>query len=143
VDNFLRLRDQLGELVVPVLQGWENDDYLRHVEMYEASGVDLHAERLVGVGSVCRRSDARYVMRALDGLPVHGFGIKGDSLVALSDMLASADSMAWSYSARYDQPLPGHTHKSCANCMDYALLWRSRLMRRLGQLRLWEGTFAC
>jgi hypothetical protein len=32
--------------------------------------------------------------------------------------------MAWSYSARRNPPLPGHTHLNCANCIDYALDWR-------------------
>ncbi len=33
VDNFLDLRQELGGLVIPVLQGWERDDYLRCAEL--------------------------------------------------------------------------------------------------------------
>lgn len=138
VGNFLMLRQELGELVIPVLQGWNAGGHSRHVDMYAAAGVDLADERLVGVGSVCRRRDARAVIRELEGLRLHGFGLKGDTVAACSDALTSTDSMAWSYTARYSQPLPGCTHKSCANCMAYALKWRGRLLARLDQLTLWE-----
>jgi len=40
----------------------------------------------------------------------------------------SADSMAWSLQARLLPPTPGHTHKSCANCLEFALDWRSDLL---------------
>jgi hypothetical protein len=142
VMNFARLREALGPLVVPVVQGWEEDDYARHVEMYDAAGVDLGDERLVGVGSVCRRPDARRILRPLGHLRIHGFGVKGSTLEAVSDVLTSADSMAWSYQARRNEPLPGCTHRHCNGCQRYALRWRTRLLQRFDQLRLWEGACA-
>jgi len=42
--------------------------------------------------------------------------------------LTSADSMAWSFWARYDAPLEGCTHQSCANCRIYALQWREKVV---------------
>jgi hypothetical protein len=46
--------------------------------------------------------------------------------------LASADSMAWSYAARREPPLPGCTgHKNCANCLRYAGRWRDNVLSRL------------
>jgi hypothetical protein len=123
-----------------VLQGWELDDYLRCVELYESVGVDLDREELVGLGSVCRRqntAEAARIVRALDGLPLHGFGMKTSGLAVYADALASADSMAWSYRARRDHPLRGCTHKSCANCIRYARRWRKRIAEDvLGQTRL-------
>mgnify|MGYP003625414312 CR=1 FL=1 len=44
VTNFLDLRQRLGRLVIPVLQGWEHDDYLRCSDLYQAAGVDLSQE---------------------------------------------------------------------------------------------------
>ncbi len=44
--------------------------------------------------------------------------------------LESADSMAWSFSARRAPPLPGHSHKDCANCLEYALRWYEKLIAR-------------
>lgn len=134
VANFLRLREELGLLVIPVLQGWERDDYLRCAEMYQ----DLADEPVVGVGSVCRRhntTEAARIFRALDGLNLHGFGVKTDGLYVYGDCLVSADSMAWSARGRRSR-LRGCTHKNCANCLRFALRWRDNLLGRLGQQRL-------
>lgn len=135
VENFLALRERLGRLVVPVLQGWEPDDYLACVGLYEAAGVDLAAEETVGLGSICRRhQDAkiRAVLRELAPLelPLHGFGVRGTILAdAAGGLLASADSMAWSYDARRNHPpLPGCDHKRCSNCSRFALRWRENLL---------------
>jgi hypothetical protein len=139
VENFVRLRDELGGLVVPVLQGWKRDDYHACWSLYEEHGVALEDEPLIGLGSVCRRQDtevAGRIVRSLAPLRLHGFGVKLTGLGSFSDALASADSMAWSFRARNDAPLPGCTHRSCANCPRYALRWRDRVLERLGQQRL-------
>lgn len=137
--NYLDLR-ALDAPVIPVLQGWTVDDYLRCVDIYQAHGVDLSRVPLVGLGSVCRRQNtteaARIVRRlAGEGISLHGFGFKITGLETCGDALASADSMAWSMAGRYDR-LPGCTHKSCANCLRYALRWRTRLLERTSQLQL-------
>lgn len=136
VRNFLHLREKLGDLVIPVLQGWEPDDYLECWEMYEEAHVSLEDEPLVGVGSVCRRQktqEAGKILRPLwPTLPLHYFGAKITGLYQFHDWLASADSMAWSYQARRHAPLPGcTTHKSCANCWRYAMRWRNRIVNEL------------
>lgn len=143
VANFVRLRQQLGRLVIPVIQGWERDEYLRCWEMYHQAGVDLEWEDTIGVGTVCRRQDtaeAGQIMRALSdkllGTQLHGFGVKVAGLQSFGDVLASADSLAWSYRARRSPPLHGCLHKSCANCLRYALQWRETVIRPLAQLRL-------
>lgn len=134
IDNYLTLRATAPDLpFVPVLQGWEQDDYHRHADAYADAGVDLNAERVVGLGSVCRRQDgaqaARIVRSLADrGLALHGFGFKLTGLRLCGDSLASADSMAWSFNARKHPPMAGHTHKSCANCLPWALHWRQRVM---------------
>jgi hypothetical protein len=134
VANYLDLRDLAPDLpFVPVLQGWQPDDYLRHVDAYTAAGVDLTAEHTVGIGSVCRRADVGPIVDLIwrladDGLSLHGFGVKVTGLAAFGAALSSADSMAWSYNARMNPPLPGHPHKSCANCMEWALRWRDHTL---------------
>jgi len=66
---------------------------------------------------------------ASQGLRLHGFGFKQQGLANAANILASADSMAWSYAARRKPPMPGcTTHKNCANCMRYALDWRERVL---------------
>src|SRR5690606_3699977 len=111
VDNLLELRALAPDLPwVPVLQGWALGDYLRHVEMYDRASVDLRAEPLVGLGSVCRRqgmAEAERIVRALAGLGLrlHGFGVKLTGMRRFADALVSADSMAWSFDARRRPPL--------------------------------------
>ena len=81
VGNFLTLRSLAPDLpFVPVLQGWELDDYHRCVDLYSDAGVDLAAERTVGVGSVCKRQSEGSIAAILDslarrGLRLHGFGV--------------------------------------------------------------------
>jgi|SRR6516225_3472610 hypothetical protein len=134
VYSLINLRHLLGGSlrVIPVLQGWEQDDYLRHWEMYEKWGFDLAGEPVIGVGSVCRRqasTEARLIFKHLQPLKLHGFGVKLAGLAQLRSLLVSCDSMAWSFAARMERPLPGHAHKNCANCLIYALLWRSRVVK--------------
>lgn len=144
VANLLRLRDLwAGDdcPFIPVLQGWALDDYLRCVDLYERAGVSLARERVVGVGSVCRRQNSDEIAAIITALHqclrpaaavaennLHGFGIKAAGLARYGSLLGSADSMAWSFRARRSDPLPGCVgHKNCANCLRYALAWRERV----------------
>lgn len=132
--SYLELRSS-GLPFIPVLQGWTADDYLRHAVGYGHAGVDLTAEPVVGLGSVCRRqgTDSIFaIVRALDacGIRLHGFGMKTEGLARASFGLVSADSMAWSYQARRNPGFADCTHKSCANCLRYALWWRERVLAR-------------
>lgn len=93
--------------IMPVLQGWTAADYVRHIDMY---GDRLTPGMWVGVGSVCKRQGSVEIIEGIlyaiarrrPDLKLHGFGVK---LTALRSpmvrlLLATADSMAWSYSAR-------------------------------------------
>lgn len=96
-----------GVPILPVLQGFRPDDYVRHVEEY---GDRLATSARVGVGSVCKRNaDPREILRVLEAirrvrpdLRLHGFGLKVTALShpTIRGYLASADSMAWSFAAR-------------------------------------------
>jgi hypothetical protein len=143
VENYLELRGLAPDLpFVPVLQGWSLDDYLRCVDLYyELANVDLVAEPLVGVGSVCRRQATREIEAIVHtlaslGIHLHGFGVKAGGLVRYADCLASADSLAWSFEARRAAPLAGCSHANCANCLRYAAAWRARTLGRLDALQL-------
>lgn len=123
---------------VPVLQGWALDDYLCCLELYDQAGVDLRTAPLVGVGTICRRQGTDEAARILgrlaaEGLKLHAFGLKIQGIPRSAQYLASSDSMAWSYAARREKPLPGcTTHKNCANCLHYALKWLSQVERLIG-----------
>lgn len=137
VYDFLDLTSRSDVPFIPVLQGWDEGDYMRCVEMYDAAGVDLRNYAVVGIGSVCRRQGSDEITRILArvaaaGIRLHGFGLKKGGLTSAAPFLASADSMAWSFGARYEPALPGHTHKTCANCMEFALRWRDRIITQIG-----------
>lgn len=146
VDSVQELRALAPDLpFVPVLQGWDLDDYLHCIDLYATAGIDLTAEATVGLGSVCRRQSTTHIedicaTLAAQGIRLHGFGVKTTGLARYGRHLTSADSLAWSYNARRHPPMPGHTHRSCANCLDWALAWRHRVLRGLDQqqLTLWE-----
>jgi hypothetical protein len=157
VDNFVELStlwgDDLTNPVMPVLQGWERDDYLRCWDLYDAAGIDLGDYAVVGLGSVCRRQATDEIgavvgaLRERDpGLPLHGFGVKKAGLELYGHLLNTADSMAWSFAARRKPPLPGCTaHINCANCPRFALRWREQVLTAMAsgsarpeQLRLFD-----
>lgn len=139
VENVSLLREHAPDVPwIPVLQGWTLDDYVDCFERYSLAGIDLADEPIVGVGSVCRRQGTEEIEEIFDKLTgadiaCHGFGVKTQGLVRYAHLLASADSMAWSYNARRNPPLPSHEvkHKHCQNCMTFALYWRARLLARI------------
>jgi hypothetical protein len=143
VASWNRLRELAPEVPwIPVLQGWHVDDYLRCIEVYEwEAGTDLREQPTVGVGSVCRRQGmevATALMRTLhaEGIRTHGFGFKIQGLLACHEVMVSADSMAWSFDARYSPILLPECaaegkHQKCNNCARWARLWRERLLARL------------
>ncbi len=105
------------------------------MDMYARSGIDLTAEPLVGLGSVCRRSATNEIAQIAGeladcGLRLHGFGVKTRGLSVYAHDLASADSLAWSYGGRQVTGCePGH--KNEANCLTFAIGWRSRVLAGL------------
>jgi hypothetical protein len=139
VENFVHLRRLAPDLpIIPVVQGWRIGDYLRCVDRYASAGIDLTAEPLVGIGSVCRRqatSEIEGIVRMLKslGLRLHGFGVKADGLRLYGNYLASADSMAWSFHGRYirgcSHRLPGQRPAASeSDCLHFARHWRRHLL---------------
>jgi hypothetical protein len=139
VENFIELKSFETEIhFIPVLQGQRIEDYLHHLKMFEEAGFDLKNEKIVGVGSVCRRQhtdEIGQIMEALSkrGLNLHGFGVKKAGLKKYGHLLKSADSMAWSFQARYEKKSTSCQSKSknCANCLHYALEWRQNLLNEI------------
>lgn len=101
------LKHDTGVYIMPVLQGYAPEDYVRHLGMY---GDKIGYGAWVGVGSVCKRnSDPRVIERVLwaikearPDLKLHGFGLKSTALSSalVVSLLHTADSMAWSFAAR-------------------------------------------
>lgn len=141
VENLIELRSLAPELpFVPVLQGYEPEDYLRCVDMYDRADIDLTRELRIGLGTVCRRQatdEIRIItsMLAGFGLKLHGFGVKILGLKSYAPCLVSADSMAWSYDGRRIGHACRHGSKAKneANCLPFALAWRDRVLRQIHQ----------
>ena len=102
--------EKTGVYIMPVLQGYSPQSYVDHLKMY---GDRLAEGAYVGVGSVCKRnaspSSIVQVLKAIKGvrpdLRLHGFGVKTTALAweEVRDNLESADSMAWSFAARWEK----------------------------------------
>ena len=147
VQNYLTLRGLAPAVpFMPVIQGWRLPDYLACADLYASAGVDLAALPRVGLGSVCRRQSTEEIAvivaaLAARGLRLHGFGVKTGGLHLYGHLLASADSMAWSYAARREPPLRGCTgHKNCANCLVYATKLGGAAFSASTQPEVAEGT---
>ncbi len=107
-DDLMRC-DCGGVYVMPVLQGYTPSDYVTHLRMY---GDRLQPGAWVGVGSVCKRNGdpaaIEAVLQAIKNerpdLRLHGFGLKTTALSSglVRRLLHTADSMAWSFAARYE-----------------------------------------
>lgn len=105
----LLAEDTAGVYVLPVLQGFAPEDYVRHLGMY---GNRLAHGAWVGVGSVCKRNGTPdqvaavllAIKNARPDLRLHGFGLKTTALAhpLVRSLLHTADSMAWSFAARMD-----------------------------------------
>jgi len=136
VENLIQLREIESKIhFIPVLQGQTLEEYFHHFDLFEANGINLRKEPIVGVGSVCRRQNTDeigYLFKCLaaKGIKIHGFGVKIDGIKKYGEHLVSADSMAWSFGARYDKKCGSckSTAKNCANCLCYALKWREKVI---------------
>jgi len=106
---------------VSVIQGWELEDYLEHLEMLKQH--DLLTD-YVAVGSVCRRNQDEKIQRIINEIhkrigdrKLHAFGVKSN-ILRFSDMrekMDSADSNAFDMAARYsDNKVDGRGFQNCA-----------------------------
>lgn len=143
VRSFLELRELDAALPwAPTLQGWAPDDYHRHAESYEAAGVDLAAQQLVGLGSIAPRQHTPVVAQLVGGLHraghrnLHAFGAKELGLRSWGWAVASADSMAWSTIARRQgikAASCGASHPDCRNCLAWAEEWAPSMAAHIAQ----------
>lgn len=131
----------IGAYVLPVLQGFEPAEYRAHIRAY---GDRLAEGAWVGVGSVCKRQgDPQAIVAVLEAihadrpdLRVHGFGVKTTALAhpGVRGLLWSADSMAWSFSAR----------KQGRNGNDWreAAAFEAKVTERTNRRGTWQPSFA-
>lgn len=119
--------------VMPVLQGYQVSDYIKHLFDY---GDRLLSNMWVGVGSVCKRnsdpSQVRDILKAIKlirpDLKIHGFGLKATALECpeIRDLLYSCDSMAWSFSNQFSPE-----SDSVQNHLQLANVYKEKISQRL------------
>jgi hypothetical protein len=140
VGSFLALRAELGPLVIPTVQGWELADYDRCVAKYEAAGIDLTREPLVGVGSLAGSHrellDIAEICGWLGELGIarlHAWGVHSDKLTAVTHRVISADSSFWSQRGTRRRPRADCPHggRHEGNCLRFALEWREQVLQQL------------
>lgn len=150
LESYLFLAEEFPFLPwLRTLQGQHPRDYVEHLRMYEAAGVEMAGHK-VGIGSICRQGSQRVVAAILGtlapfGMRMHGFGASINALRLAGHLLDSSDSQAWSSTARAEHiRLPGCGHVSrpdrvtgvrvptdCRNCFRYALAYREEVMDAL------------
>lgn len=129
VERYYKLIDMNpNAYILPVLQGYSTDDYLKCADMY-----DFHPQTYVGIGSVCKRNgNVKEILNILrdvkdyTGYHLHGFGLKLTALqnADIRNLLFSSDSMAWSFAARAEA---NFTWPNRANDWTYAMDWYNRI----------------
>lgn len=124
---------------MPVLQGWNAEDYCNGPIFETGNWPDL-----VGVGSVCRRAvhgkdGVLAVVAAIDSaipkhVKLHLFGVKSSALEKLHenfpDRIASVDSMAWNQESRWDAFRTGESRTN-EHRARFAASWFTRQTSRL------------
>lgn len=137
VENFEKLNCLEHDFqIIPVLQGQTIHDYVQCFDLFEHYGFNLRSFKTVGIGSICKRQSSDEIGDIIKtfykkGIKIHGFGVKKQGIQKYGHFLKSADSLAWSYNARYTKTKLNecnHIAKNCANCLTYALKWRESII---------------
>lgn len=154
VFRYDRLNQELDKLVtaedkkpyvMPVLQGYDAADYVRHIEIY---GDRLTLGLWVGVGTLAKRSIAPKKIEAIlfsikqvrPDLRLHGFGVKRKSLSSgiVRGLLYSADSQAHSFRQKDDDWKWSDRKFSSANNPEAAQQYFENIQRQTRQLSVFE-----
>jgi len=115
LDNHLKLLELIEKFNVfsrpiPVIQGWELDEYLYCLDLFKEHGLIFD---YIAIGSLCRHSATKTIRKIIltlrKELPrwvkIHAFGVKLNVLKdkATWDALYSVDSSAWDFWARFEK----------------------------------------
>lgn len=93
---------------LPVIQGWEVQDYLYCIDCMEREGL---IKPIMGIGSICRRGKqapivniVRHISQRLPGIKFHAFGVKVSTLRynngEILNYLDSLDTAAWQFNEK-------------------------------------------
>lgn len=150
VNNHIKIKELYNgsSKLMGVVQGYNKDDYLTHVDMLKEHGL---IEEYMGIGTLCRRQSTDDILnipflikRNLpEWVKLHGFGVKTLALkkCGIYNLLYSSDSESWSFLARKlqkrvvneigickcDNSICKSKAKNCANCGRYMRYWTLKI----------------
>lgn len=116
VNHHIKLLDLIEDFdisakPVPVIQGWEIDDYLFCIDIFREHGLIENGFDYVAIGSLCRRHAIHQIRKIIltvrnelrSSIKLHCFGTKISVLKDLAVWRAvySVDSGAWDFDARW------------------------------------------
>lgn len=149
IERYRALHAECGSIILPVIQGFDPQDYLSHVAQY---GPLLRPGMWVGVGSVCKRNSSpdsvedvlRAIKAARPDLRLHGFGLKITALENpyIRSMLHSSDSMAWSHCERSGSGDANDPRAALRYCARVQTIINTKTLYQDVLFNMWAGQFA-
>lgn len=139
-DSYLSMINKTPR-VAPVLQGYSVEDFIAHARQYESNNVDMN--QIFGIGSIALRKNNIEKENIIVGIKklwpsmkLHAFGLKlrAFNRINIVGNLYSADSIAWSYYGRREQPLPfcnnvcTRRSMNCSHCSITASVWYKKAL---------------
>jgi len=111
---------------IPVIQGWELEDYYYCIDLFREHGLITD---YMAIGSLCRRNATKQIQQIIikvrQELPawvkLHAFGVKLSALknIVVWRALHSCDSSAWDFWARFEKRPLDTFEKSLETCRKY------------------------
>jgi len=125
--------------LLPVIQGWQIEDYLYCVERMEKEGL---IQPVMGIGSICRRGKqepivaiARELSKRLPSVKFHAFGVKVSTLSynngEILNYLDSLDTAAWQFNEKDE--LGGWKPRNYQEISRRLVGYRDKLNQRLSR----------
>ncbi len=148
VEHHIKLLDLLSNYdlsakPIPVIQGWEIEEYLFCLDEFREHGL---ISEYMAIGSLCRRNATTQIRKIIltvrdelkDSIKLHGFGVKLSALKnkAVWDALYSVDSAAWDFDARWHR----YRKKVNASAFEASLMLAKNYINKIENLkRKYEG----
>ena len=148
LDDFLLDCNGKKAIAVPVLQGYELEDYLYCLDLYREAGL---INSYMAIGTLCRRNATREITKIVgklreelpDWVMIHAFGVKIPTLKRIWNLCDSIDTGAWDFVSRWNIMRKEKTKREASRealksfiheldkirCSNQKVLWTSESLR--------------
>lgn len=146
VNHHIKLLDLIEDFdisakPVPVIQGWEIDDYLFCIDIFREHGLIENGFDYVAIGSLCRRHAIHQIRKIIltvrnelrSSIKLHCFGTKISVLKDLAVWRAvySVDSGAWDFDARWKR----YKNKIGKSTFDASLMLAKEYLSKIEKMK--------